>query len=294
MSCRSRHGWLKNTTCIRPVPSPTTASTIVRRLRADALARPSAPSPARAPRCRRRGRRRGPRSCGRPSGAGRCQQVEHRSRCRSGRARRACARRRPSAGDTDGVELPQRSGASVTTAADASVGVIRRRRGTGTAAGRRRAPRPRRRGGCGQPGGDRRRSSARSASTPVMTVTSSRSSSTRRSSSAVAAPTTSGATATMPSPRDEAHPVALGDRAGLAAAASRTARVTSPVDDGLGGVAHRRGVDLGASPPGRTPSSAARPSGIDRVGTTRTVLRVRASSCSATGMMFLLPGSTTT
>ena len=33
VSWRSRHGWLKNTTCMRPVPSPTTASTIVRRLR---------------------------------------------------------------------------------------------------------------------------------------------------------------------------------------------------------------------------------------------------------------------
>ena len=40
--------------------------------------------------------------------------------------------------------------------------------------------------------------------------------------------------------------------------------------------------------------SAASPSGIDRVGTTRTVFAVSASSCSATGMMFLLPGSTTT
>ena len=33
VSWRSRHGWLKNTTCIRPVPSPTTVSTIVRLLR---------------------------------------------------------------------------------------------------------------------------------------------------------------------------------------------------------------------------------------------------------------------
>ena len=29
----SRHGWLKNTTCSRPEPSPTLALTIVRRLR---------------------------------------------------------------------------------------------------------------------------------------------------------------------------------------------------------------------------------------------------------------------
>ena len=36
-SWRSRHGWLKNTTCMRPVPSPTLAVTIVRRLRSSAL-----------------------------------------------------------------------------------------------------------------------------------------------------------------------------------------------------------------------------------------------------------------
>ncbi len=32
-SWRSRHGWLKNTTVMRPEPSPTSAVTIVRRLR---------------------------------------------------------------------------------------------------------------------------------------------------------------------------------------------------------------------------------------------------------------------
>ena len=98
----------------------------------------------------------------------------------------------------------------------------------------------------------------------------------------------------MPSPRTMPDPVARRDRPGVAVR----------VADGLGDLAGRdrldapspivAGVGRRPRPRGRRRSSAASASGIDRVGTTTTVFDVSASTCSATGMMFLLFGRITT
>ena len=132
-SWRSRHGWLKNTTCRRPVPSPTTASTIVRRLRVvrrwaeRTVTRTSASVPA-------RGRRRALRWCGRPTAA---DSVISRSRTDSmpnafERVALALADAAQLA-DVVAVELAQRDPGCLTPP----------RRGTDRAVGRRRGPRAR-------------------------------------------------------------------------------------------------------------------------------------------------------
>ena len=74
---------------------------------------------------------------------------------------------------------------------------------------------------------------------------------------------------------------------------SRTACVTSPVaTDSIASPISAAFSSAGAS--GSYTTSAASASGIVRVGTTSTVFVVSASTCSATGMMFLLLGRITT
>jgi hypothetical protein len=85
-------------------------------------------------------------------------------------------------------------------------------------------------------------------------------------------------------------PVAIGPTSLLE---SRTAWVTSPVRTASMASAISTAFSA-ASASGSYTISAASASGIVRVGTTTTVFDVRASTCSATGMMFLLLGSITT
>ena len=96
------------------------------------------------------------------------------------------------------------------------------------------------------------------------------------------------ATATMPS-RDEAEVVALVDRSPASQVASRTARVTSPATT-LRPASAMASALLGAGASGSYASSAANPSAMPRVGTTRTVFRSSASTCSATGDDVLVVG----
>ena len=76
--------------------------------------------------------------------------------------------------------------------------------------------------------------------------------------------------------------------------ASRTARVTSAGSTLRGRLAHAGRVDVGGGR--RVVGQAGRrtPRRCCPVGTTRTVLSLRASTCSATGRMFLLLGRITT
>ena len=246
-SCFSRHGWLKNVTVSRPLPSPTTALTIVRRFLRDPLRHRCAPTRGPAPRGRRRDRRRAPRSSGRPSVVDRRSAGRAPSRCRTRAARRASSRRRPSAGrpaissrstqrqrlhevdhslDAEQVRV-ERLAAVVHL--DLDIGPSLRR------ATRRSRP-------CAR----------RSRSSPVTTVTSSCSG----VDESVEQPRRrrrpeSRRLATIPSPRT--RPIQSPAETGPASlAASRTAVVTSPVDDGLRCVRPSRSAFVGsAAPPGR-------------------------------------------
>ena len=74
---------------------------------------------------------------------------------------------------------------------------------------------------------------------------------------------------------------------------ARTAWVTSPVITDAAASPISAAFSA-ASASGSYTTSAASASGMLRVGTTMTVFVVSAASCSATGMMFLLLGSTIT
>ena len=185
--------------------------------------------------------------------------------------------------DTDRVEVAQRVSGSV----------IPRRTGTGTAAGRRGAPRPARPGGARRATTAARRCGRRLRPTPVMTVTISRPVVTRWSSSAHAAPSSDPLTATMPSPRTSPiqSPAVIGPtvavgvahRLGDLAGRDRLGRLGHLcevlVGVGLGVVDDQRGERLGHRR-GRHDHAPSWSSS--------------ASTCSATGMMFLLFGRTTT
>ena len=79
----------------------------------------------------------------------------------------------------------------------------------------------------------------------------------------------------------------------MSVGASRTARVTSPEAIRPAASVIDRAL-FSTSACGSYSSRAAKPSVIPLVGTTRTRLSVRASTCSATGTMFLLLGRITT
>ena len=115
---------------------------------------------------------------------------------------------------------------------------------------------------------------------------------TRAASNAVTASTIVGLTATMPPPRSMANqsPSAIEPASLLD---SRTAWVTSPQCTSSA-ASCMAAATRSPSPSGSKANSAAKAWGAAWVGTTWTVLVVRASNCSATAMMFLLLGSTTT
>ena len=198
--------------------------------------------------------------------------------------------------DVDVVELAQRDRRPLAHRCDSSL--TRRRTGTGTAAGPPAAPRP-----ATSSRGDRRATPRSPRSSPASAPvagddrdqlarprSSSRSIEQRRRRLFDTMPPT----ATMPSPRTSADPVARRDRSGRS-----TVRVAHRLRDLAGRDRVRRIGHLGRvlrrqAASGSYTTSAASASGIDRVGTTTTVFVVSASTCSATGMMFLLLGRITT
>ena len=174
--------------------------------------------------------------------------------------------------------------------------LTRCRTGTGTAAGRRGAPRPSTPGRCSAShsrrcaavSGDRRALALDDGDDLVVVGDQ------LGRAAPAAAPASVGADGDDAVAADEPEPVALGDRPGVAG------RVAHGPGDLAGDDAARPRRAIAAalssapSPRGRRPRARRSPRRSPVVGTTRTVLAVSASTCSATGMMFLLLGRITT